>query len=92
MVGLIRIARRLVELIRGRDRSWKGLATLRRISWTLIADLVLLYVAASIAARADAIPLYYNTFVVFVLLIGAADVSWGLLGVESEEVPETGGR
>jgi hypothetical protein len=92
VVGLVRIARRLVELIRGPDRSWKGLATLRRISWTLIADLVLLYVAASIAARADAIPLYYNTFVVFVLLIGAADISWGLLGVESEEVPETGRR
>ena len=88
-VGLVRIGRRVVVLIRGEDGSWKGRATIRRVSWTLVADLVLLYVAASLAARNDAIPLYYATFVVFVLLIGAADVAWGLLVEESEEAPRT---
>jgi hypothetical protein len=50
---------------------------------------VLLYVAASLAARNDAVPLYYATFVVFVLLIGAADVAWGLLVEETEEASRT---
>jgi hypothetical protein len=88
-VGLARIGYRVVRLILGGDQSWKGRATIRRLSWTLVADLVLLYVAASLAARQDAIPLYYATFVVFVLLIGAADVAWGLLVEESEEAPRT---
>ena len=89
-VGLVRMGRRVVGLVRAKDGSWKGRATIRRISWTVAADLVLLYVAASFAARNDAIPLYYATFVVFVLLIGAADVAWGLLVEESEEAPRIG--
>jgi hypothetical protein len=88
-VGLVRVGRRVIGLIRGGDRSWKGRATIRRVSWTVVADLVLLYVAVSLAARNDAIPLYYATFVVFVLLIGAADVAWGLLVEETEEAPRT---
>jgi hypothetical protein len=88
-VGLIRIGRRVRGLIRGKDGSWKGGATIRRLSWTLAADGVLLYVAASLAARNDAVPLYYATFVVFVLLIGAADVAWGLLVEETEEASRT---
>ena len=88
-VGLVRIGRRVVALNRRRDGSWKNHATLRRVSWTVVADLVLLYVAASLAARSDAVPLYYATFVVFVLLIGAADVAWGLLVEESEAPPRT---
>ena len=88
-VGLIRIGRRVGGLIRGKDGSWKGRATIRRLSWTLAADGVLLYVAASLAARNDAVPLYYATFVVFVLLIGAADVAWGLLVEETEEASRT---
>ena len=89
-VGLVRMGRRVVGLVHAKDGSWKGRATIRRISWTVAADLVLLYVAASFAARNDAIPLYYATFVVFVLLIGAADVAWGLLVEESEEAPRIG--
>ena len=89
-VGLVRIGYRVVRLILGGDQSWKSRATIRRVSWTLAADLVLLYVAASLAARQDAIPLYYATFVVFVLLIGAADVAWGLLVEETEGAPRIG--
>jgi hypothetical protein len=84
-VGLVRISRRIVGVIRAARRSRKSLATIRRISWTLVADVVLLYVAGAIASRGDAIPLYDATFVVFVLLVGSADVAWGLLVIESEE-------
>lgn len=84
IVGLLRIVFTIASLVRGRNRSWRQFATLRRFSWTATADFVLLYVAASIASRGDAIPLYAATFVVFVLLVGAADVSWGLLVVESD--------
>lgn len=87
LVGLIRIGLRVVRLIGRKDGSWKGRGTIRGLSWTLAADGVLLYVAASLAARNDAVPLYYATFVVFVLLIGAADVAWGLLVEETEDAP-----
>jgi hypothetical protein len=86
-VGLVRISRRIVGVIRAARGLRTSLATIRRISWTLVADLVLLYVAGTIASRGDAIPLYYATFVIFVLLVGSADVAWGLLVVESEEPP-----
>jgi hypothetical protein len=84
-VGLFRIARRLAGLIRSSSSSWKSIATIRRLSWTVAADLALLYVAALLAMRGDAVPLYFGTFVVFILLIGAADVSWELLVVEGDE-------
>ena len=86
-VGLVRISRRIVGVIRAARGSRKSLATIRRISWTLVADLVLLYVAGAIASRGDVIPLYDATFVIFVLLVGSADVAWGLLVIESEEPP-----
>jgi hypothetical protein len=88
-VGLVRISRRIVGVIRAARGSRKSLATIRRISWTLVADLVLLYVAGAIASRGDVIPLYDATFVIFVLLVGSADVAWGLLVIESEE-PRSG--
>jgi hypothetical protein len=84
-VGLFRIARRLAGLIRSSNGAWKSFATIRRLSWTVTADLVLLYVAASLVSRRDAVPLYFATFVVFVLLIGAADVAWEILVAESDE-------
>lgn len=90
-VGLLRNASRVIGLIHGKDRSWKGFATIRRLSWTVVADLVLLYVAALLASRGDAVALYYATGVVFVLLIGSADVAWGLLVEESEEAHRTDG-
>jgi hypothetical protein len=90
-VGLLRNARRGIRLIHGMNRSWKDFATIRRLSWTVVADLVLLYVAALLASRGDAVALYYATGVVFVLLIGAADVAWGLLVEEDEDTHEADG-
>lgn len=88
-VGLFRNANRVIALIHGGTRSWKGFATLRWLSWTVVADLVLVYVAVSLASVGDPAALYYVTGVVFVLLIGAADVAWGLLVEESEDGSRT---
>jgi hypothetical protein len=46
--------------------------------------------AASYQVSGDARWLLATTIVVFVLLLGAADVSWDLLVRESEEVPPRG--
>jgi hypothetical protein len=90
LVGMIRIVRRVAGLVRGKDASWKSLGTVRRLSWTTVADAVLLYIAGRLATGGSADYLYYTTFVVFVLLIGAADVSWDLLVRESEESRQAG--
>ncbi len=95
LVGLLRISASMLGLLRAKGRStmdlsWKGFSTIRRLSWTVTADFVLLYVAQAVASRGDAVPLYEATFVVFVLLVGAADVSWGLLVLETEEVTGAG--
>jgi hypothetical protein len=84
-VGIVRIGRRSIVLIRHRAWRNRSLATLRRLSWTFVADLVLLYVAVSLWTTGNADWLYYMVGVVFVLLIGAADTSWDLLVRESEE-------
>jgi hypothetical protein len=90
LVGLLRIGRAVVGLLRAKDGAWKHFSMIRRLSWTITADLVLLYVAEAVSSRGDAVPLYEATFVVFVLLVGAADVSWGLLVLETEEDHRTG--
>jgi hypothetical protein len=89
-VGLVRVSRRAIGLLRGKRRLSKSLATVRRLSWTFVADLVLLYISVSLSASRDANWLYDLTFVVFVLLIGAADTSWDLLVRESEEAQGLG--
>jgi hypothetical protein len=85
IVGLVRIARRTLGLLRHRGGHSRRLTTVRRLSWTFVADLVLLYVAVSLWATGNEYLLYDLSGVVFVLLIGAADTSWDLLVRESEE-------
>jgi hypothetical protein len=85
VLGLLRLARRIVALVRSGDGSWKRRDTIRRLAWTLLADLLLLYIARSIAVTNDAGWLMATPIVVLVLLLGAADVSWDLLVRESEE-------
>ncbi len=89
-VGLTRIVRGGLELVRARKKLRKGISAARRLGWTLIADLALLYIAVSLSMSGDSTWLYDLTFVVFVLLIGAADISWDLLVRESEEVQPLG--
>ncbi len=85
-LGLVRIARRVLSLWQARGGLWKRRDTLRRLAWTFVADLVLLYIAESLATTGDAKWLLATPIVVFVLLVGAADVAWGLLVRESESV------
>ena len=89
-VGLTRIVRGGLELVRARKKLRKGFSAVRRLGWTLIADLALLYIAVSLSMSGDSTWLYDLTFVVFVLLIGAADISWDLLVRESEDVQPLG--
>ena len=88
-LGLLRLVRRAVGLVRTNGGIWRQRDTLRRLAWTFVADLLLLYIAASLASSGDARWLLALTIVDFVLLIGAADVSWDLLVRESEEARPT---
>jgi hypothetical protein len=85
LLGLVRVARRLLALARrgriGRE-TWPAV---RRLAWTVAADLILLYIAASLAASGDPRWLLATPIVVAVLLLGAADVSWDLLVSESRQ-------
>jgi hypothetical protein len=89
-LGLLRIVRRVLGLVRAKGRLWTQRDTLRRLAWTFVADVLLLYIAASLASSGDGRWLLALTIVDFVLLIGAADVSWDLLVRESEEARPTG--
>jgi hypothetical protein len=89
--GLLRLGRRIVGLVRSKDRR-RRLATLRRMSWTLIADVVLLYVAWSIGSDHNAQSLAYATFGVFVLIVGAADIAWDMMVREGDEAGEAAAR
>jgi len=85
--GLYRVARNLLALRvtrPGRGSSWRS--TVRRVGWTAVADLVLLFTAWRIwdsGGRADVIPNLIA--VVLVLLVGAADISWEMLTEVSQD-------
>jgi hypothetical protein len=85
-LGLIRVARNATSALRERERFRNRLQTLRRISWTVVADLILAFTAWRIWASAGAAAVLSNLMVVvFVLLIGAADISWEMLTDVSRE-------
>lgn len=82
-LGLLRLARRTFGLLRGGRRA-ADLHTVRRIAWTLVADLLLLYVASRVPTAEDARWLLILPVAVFLLLIGSADVAWSLLVLEAD--------
>lgn len=84
VLGLLRLARRVMALARHDGRRARGFGTVRRLAWTFAADVLLLFVAAELASARDAVWLLVMPIVVFVLLVGAADVAWGLLVLETE--------
>jgi hypothetical protein len=63
--------------------------TIRRLAWTILADLLLAATAVEIASTGDGRWLLVTPIVVLVLLLGAADVAWDLLVRESEQ-PDSG--
>ena len=84
-LGLLSVARNLYPVFRGQAqvRNWVQIA--RRIAWTAIADLILIFTASRIGFSADAAAIQNLVTVVFVLLIGAADVAWEMLVEVSRE-------
>jgi hypothetical protein len=84
-LGLLSVARNLYPVLRGRARVPNWVQIARRIAWTAIADLILIFTAARIGFSADASAIQNLVTVVFVLLIGAADVAWEMLVEVSRE-------
>jgi hypothetical protein len=84
--GLVRVSRSIITLVRERDRFQNFRSTLRRTGWTAIADAVLAVTAWRIwESGGQAAVLINLAIVVFVLLIGAADISWEMLTDVSRE-------
>jgi len=78
-LGLVRVAQNLYPVFRRRTRFRNWLQPVRRIGWTVIADLVLISTAWRIWSSTDAAVIQNLVTVVFLLLIGAADVAWPML-------------
>jgi len=79
-VALVRVAQNLSGVVRERQRFRNRVSTLRRIGWTMIADVVLAFTAWRIWDSSGAAAVIVNLVaVVFVLLIGAADIAWEML-------------
>lgn len=83
-LGLIRTTRHLVSVMRARHRI-DFISTLRRVGWTLIADVLLAGVALGLYTTGDGHYLELLLAVTFILLIGAADVAWEMLVLVSAD-------
>ena len=88
-LGLLRIIRHARALRRESQVAWRRHGTIRRLTWTFVADVLLLGIAAALAATGDGGWLMATPIVVAVLLLGSADVAWDLLVRESEDVAPT---
>jgi hypothetical protein len=86
-LGLLRVVQNLYTVFRGRTRLGGWRQSMRRIGWTIVADVVLAFTASRIWASADAVVIENLVTVVFVLMIGAADVAWEMLVEVSIERP-----
>jgi len=83
--GLLRAARNVRMVVAGsrpleRRSLGSRLPTIRRIGWTIVADLLLGFTAWRLATTAGAANVLPNLVaVVFVLMLGAADIAWEIL-------------
>lgn len=79
-VALLRVAINLIGLVRARAHTRDRYATLRRIGWTAVANVVLAFTAWRLWDSDGSANVIGNlVIVVFVLLIGAADIAWEML-------------
>ena len=84
-LGLVRTVRGLSIAMRT-QRLWRNrLPILRRVGWTVGADLVIGYVAVVLYTAGDARIVVLLSAGVLILLIGAADVTWEMLVQVSQE-------
>jgi hypothetical protein len=77
-LGLLRVVRQVRTMV-GPGRGSPGWQTVRRIAWTVVADLFVAWIAYELATTGDGRWLLATPIVVLVLLLGAADVAWDLL-------------
>ncbi|HYK96148.1 MAG TPA: hypothetical protein VE011_09835 [Candidatus Dormibacteraeota bacterium] len=88
-VALARVAINVFGLVRARAHMRDRYSTLRRIGWTAVANVVLAFTAWRLWDSDGAADVIGNlVIVVFVLLIGAADIAWEML----TEVSDAAGR
>ena len=79
-IGLARVARNLLTVMRAGQHLVALVPTLRRIGWTAVADVILAFTAWRLGQTGGEAAVVSNlVVVVFVLLIGAADISWEML-------------
>jgi hypothetical protein len=78
-IGLLRVAQNVYPVVQRRARFGNWIGTVRRVGWTAIADIVLIVTAWRIGSSADGAVVQNLVTVVFVLMIGAADVAWAML-------------
>jgi modulator of FtsH protease len=79
-LALFRVALNLTGLVRARAHTLDRFATLRRIGWTGVANIVLAFTAWRLWESSGGADVIANlVIVVVVLLIGAADIAWEML-------------
>lgn len=81
----MRVIGHLRILIRAQGRFRDQLPTLRRIGWTIAADVVLGYVAVVLYASGDARAIVLILAAVFILLVGASNIAWEMLVQVSQD-------
>ena len=84
-IGFVRTVRGLFVSLRVQQRWRDRLPIIRRVGWTVAADLVIAWVAIVFYAAADARIVILLAAGVLILTIGAADVAWEMLVQVSRE-------
>jgi hypothetical protein len=77
-LGLVRVARAL-PLLGGGHRRDSLRSLVRRMIWTVAADLLLLWAGVAFYTAGDARLTVLVMAAIFILIVGAADVSWEML-------------
>jgi hypothetical protein len=90
-IGIARIASRLRTIRRTWNQTSPGILAIRRLAWTAFAIVFLADSAWNLWSTGSSGAMYDLIAVTFLLLLGAADVSWDLLvRVSNEEAgPES---
>lgn len=89
-VGVVAILRTFGNIRTVRRLAWARLnrAALRRFSWTIVAAVLLVYVAARYWSAADGKATVFVLVATLVLMFGAADTAWEMLVEVSDSEAE----
>lgn len=85
VIGIYRVGGRLRTIIRTWNQASHGVIAIRRLAWTAVALVLLADSAWTLWSTGSSRAMYGLIAVVFLLLLGAADVSWDLLVRVSNE-------